>query len=74
MLTEDQKGAFETEGYLVFEGLLPEERVSYYRGIFRDLVTQGERLRSEIPHWSLESDEKGDPIAGSKSDTHFECR
>lgn len=64
MLTEDQKTAFDTEGYLVFDGLLPEERVSHYMGVLRDLVTRGESLAEEIPQWSLEYDEKGDPVAG----------
>ena len=64
MLTQDQKDAFDSDGYLVFDGLLPEDRLSYYMGVFDELVAKGAQLTAEAPHWTLEYDDTGQPIAG----------
>ena len=64
MLSEDEKAKFASDGFLVFDGLLSEERVSYYVGVFDELVANGRELSEEAPHWSLEYDDRGNPIAG----------
>jgi phytanoyl-CoA hydroxylase len=64
MLTEDQKSAFDEDGYLIFDGLLPSDRVAYYMSVFKDLVRQGKDLTEEAKHWTLEYDDQGAPIAG----------
>lgn len=64
VLTTDEKQRFESDGFLVFDGLLPDDRVTYYMGVFDDLVEQGRQMSLEAPHWSLEYDAQGKPIAG----------
>ena len=64
VLTEDQKEAFHTDGYLIFDGLLSGDRVAHYMMVFNDLISQGKRLEEEVTHWSLEYDDRGKPIAG----------
>ncbi len=64
MLTDDQIRQFHTEGYLVFESLIRGERRVYYRAVFDALVEQGRALTEEIPHWTLELDDQGNPRPG----------
>lgn len=63
-LTEEQKRAFQADGYLVFDGLLGEDRVAHYMRVFDELVARGAALTEEEPHWSLEYDEAGKPVLG----------
>ncbi len=55
---------FETEGFLILDGLLAGDRVRHYLSILEELVMRGGRLKQEEPHWSLECDTRGRPIAG----------
>ncbi|HCK12134.1 MAG TPA: hypothetical protein DHW45_19845 [Candidatus Latescibacteria bacterium] len=65
LLTNEKRASFESEGYLVFDGLLPEERVAHYCAIFKELVERGAGLTEpQPPHWTLEFDLSGDPIPG----------
>lgn len=64
MLTDDQVKQFQKKGYLVFERLIQGEKLSYYKGVFDDLVEQGRSLVKEQPHWTLELDETGKPRPG----------
>lgn len=64
MLTDAQKQAYDRDGYLVFEALLSPDRIAHYTGVFRELVGRAETMTEEEPHWTLEYDADGKPIAG----------
>ena len=64
MLTNVEIAKFEREGYLVFESIIQGERLDYYRRVFDDLVSRGETLEEEEPHWTLEFDRDRQPIPG----------
>jgi phytanoyl-CoA hydroxylase len=64
VLTDEKIKEFDSEGFLVFDGLLSGERLTYYMGVFDELVAQGRDLSEEVPHWSLEYDEDGTPMLG----------
>lgn len=74
MLTEQKIAEFDTEGFLVFDGLLSQERLTYYMGVFGELVQQGSDLTEDVPHWSLEYDKAGVPIAGFVHKVQGVCR
>ena len=64
MLTNDEKIHFREEGYLVFPGVIPEERVVFYRSVFDEMVERARKMAAAEPHWSLELDDEGEPIPG----------
>lgn len=64
MLTNEQRQRFRNEGYLIFEGLIRGARLAYYKGVFDELVARGRGLTEQIPHWTLELDERGVPRPG----------
>ena len=64
MLTDEQVRQYREEGYLVFEGLIQGERLACYKRVFDELVAQGRELTEQIPHWSFEKDERGEPRVG----------
>ena len=64
MLTDEQVQRFREDGYLVFESLIQGERLAYYKQVFDELVAEGRNLTEEVPHWTLELDERGSPRAG----------
>ena len=58
MLTEEQVQQFREDGYLVFESLIQGERLAYYKQVFDELVAEGRKLTEQVPHWTLELDER----------------
>lgn len=65
MLTPEEVVQFREEGYLVFSGAIPEDRVAIHWAVLDDLVVRSrEMTENEKPYWSLELDGVGDPIAG----------
>ena len=64
MLTDEQVRQFREDGYLVFEALIQGERLAYYKQVFDELVAEGRKLTEQVPHWTLELDECGEPRAG----------
>jgi hypothetical protein len=64
VLTGEKINEFDSEGFLVFDGLLSDEMLTYYMGVCDELVAQGRDLSVEVPHWSLEYDEDGNPMPG----------
>ena len=64
MLTDEQVQQFREDGYLVFAALIQGERLAYYKQVFDELVAEGCKLTEQVPHWSLELDERGEPQAG----------
>ena len=63
MLTDEQVRQFREDGYLVFEALIQGERLAYYKQVFDELVAEGCKLTEQVPHWTLELDERGEPRA-----------
>ena len=61
MLTGEQMRQFREDGYLVFEALIQGERLAYYKQVFDELVAEGRKLTEQVPHWTLELDECGEP-------------
>ncbi len=64
MLTNEEQIRFREEGFLVFEGALPSDRVRIHRKVLDGLVEKGRTLVDGEPHWSLELDDAGAPISG----------
>ena len=64
MLTQEEVVRFREDGYLVFEGEIPQDRVRYYMSVFDGMVERARGLAEGEPHWSLELGEDGGPIAG----------
>ena len=64
MLTDEQVRQFREDGYLVFAALIQGERLAYYKQVFDELVAAGCKLTDQVPHWTLELDERGEPQAG----------
>ena len=64
MLADEQVRQFREDGYLVFEALIQGERLAYYKQVFDELVAEGRKLTEQVPHWTLELDECGEPRAG----------
>ena len=64
MLTDEQIRQFREQGYLIFAALIQGERLAYYKQVFDELVAAGRKLTEQVPHWSLELDERGEPQAG----------
>ena len=64
MLTDEQIQQYREEGFLVFEALIQGERLAYYKQVFDELVADGSKLSEEIPHWSFEKDDHGEPMVG----------
>ena len=64
MLTEEQVRQFREHGHLVFEALIQDDRLAYYKQVFDELVAEGCKLTEEVPHWTLELDERGEPWVG----------
>ncbi|MEE2754468.1 MAG: phytanoyl-CoA dioxygenase family protein [Candidatus Latescibacterota bacterium] len=64
MLTGEKINEFNSEGFLVFDGLLSDGMLTYYTEVFDELVAQGCDLSEEVAHWSLEYDQDGNPVPG----------
>ena len=64
LLTDDQVIQYREDGYLVFESLILGERLAWYKQVFDELVAEGSRLTGQMPHWSLELNERGEPQGG----------
>ena len=64
MLTSKQIDQFKQEGYLIFESLIPPEKVEYYVSIFDQLVQHGKSLTEHQSHYALEIDEDRNLIPG----------
>ena len=55
---------FETEGYVMFERLLPPDRVAHYVSIFDELVERAGSLRQSEDGFALELQADGTPVPG----------
>ena len=64
MLTNEERVRFAEEGFLVFPGVLPDDRVTFYRSVFDGMVEQARTLADGVAHWSMELDPAGQPIEG----------
>lgn len=64
MLTSRQIDHFKQKGYLIFEGLIPSEKVEYYVSVFDQLVQHGKSLTEHQGHYALEIDKDRNLIPG----------
>lgn len=64
MLNAAQLEQFNTDGYLIFEALIPEPQLSDYVAVFDGLVERGKQLTTSEGHFTLELQADGGPRPG----------
>ena len=63
-LTPEQVKRYQEEGYLIFEALLPPDKLARYVAIFDELVEHSRSLTKSEDGYNLAPDEHGRPIPG----------